>query len=135
MKPRKRTITREYVCECDRDLPVGEQTVITLSELTVAEKAVLKDLMQVNSDQQICMNLGTKTLYAWHFGVKSVRNFDGVELERDEKKAFIGNTGKRPWRADILDQFEDKEIEEVADEILGDIELKGEEVKNSQPSL
>lgn len=65
----------EYVLECDRQLPVEQQTVFVLRGLTVSEQADLEDRLAVLRGGDIAMQSGTQKVTILRLGLVGWRNF------------------------------------------------------------
>lgn len=87
----------DHVFPEDKGLPIEQQTIFPILNVTAQERAFLRNL----GDSE-----GTVTLYAIHLGVGAPRNFfdqkgNPIVFQRDEKAPIIlGN--KRPWKEESL---------------------------------
>lgn len=73
----------DYVLQCDRALPVDQQTVFVLRGLTVAEEARIEDSLAVLADGGVSMRSGEQKLQILRMGLRGWRNFrraDGTEV-------------------------------------------------------
>lgn len=120
--------TYDHVFEEDKGLPVEQQTVFPILNISAQERAFLLNIRG---------SLGSATLYAIHLGVDKPKNFfdakgNPIRWERDEKQPpIVGN--KRPWKEECLNYL----LPSVADELAAlvfkgvDNEVKGAAAKNS----
>jgi hypothetical protein len=120
--------TIDHVFEEDKGLPSEQQTIFPVQQLTVEERAFLKNLRG---------NEGTVTLYAIHLGIGAPRQFfdhkgNPIVFQRDEKAPVIlGN--KRPWKTECLAYLLPHVMDELATLVLRGIDsgIEGAEAKNS----
>jgi len=124
----------EYILKAERELPREEQTIFTLSHLSAAQEQFLSDKQGYQTDEGFVFTLGTSNIIALHLGLKKVVNFlnengGEVEIERDEKKAYL--PGKvRPIKLEFFDKLAKDDRDEVANVIKNGGELKDAELKN-----
>jgi hypothetical protein len=83
--------TFEYVLECDRELPEGEQTTFTLRGLTGAERDRIDDMLIVrNADGSQSYRTGSATTSALRFGLKGWGGFRDAKGDEVPFKAIRG---------------------------------------------
>lgn len=96
-------LTFEYVPECDRSLPAGEQTIFVIKPLTPREDRLLDNLLSMQ-DGAMNLKVGDQAHMALCMGLANVKNlFDGAG-----KPIEIKHTGRK------LHGF----VNELADEFI-----------------
>jgi len=128
--------TFEYICREDRDLPQDEQTVFVCGHLTVEQDEDIENRLGALTDDGYQVAMGSISLLALHYGLKSVKNIDGkgadLNLERDETKKLLKG-GLRPWKTkqgEGLSLIKKSARNEVAQAIRAGGNLSEEELKN-----
>lgn len=116
----------DYVLESDRDLPVEEQTVWELGQLTAEEQQFLQDLQGAT---------GTQIIMALHLGLRGAKHFfdpagTPIVFRRDEtKRVIVGK--KRPWAEPTLTYITPQGRDELAAKITRGVGVEVPEAKNS----
>lgn len=128
--------TFEYVCRADRGLKKEEQTVFVCGHLTVEQDEDIENKLGSLTDDGYQVAIGSVSLLALHYGLKSVKNIDGkgtdLVLERDETRKILKG-GVRPWKSETgkgLSMIKKSARREVAQAIRAGGELSEEELKN-----
>jgi len=128
--------TFEYVCKEDRELPKNEQSVFVCGFLTVEQDEDIENKLGSLTDDGYQVAMGSISLLALHYGLKSVKNIDGkgndLVLERDETKKVLKG-GVRPWKTKTgegLSLIKKSARQEVAQAIRAGGNLSEEERKN-----
>jgi hypothetical protein len=120
--------TYRHIFDEDKALPPEQQTVFPLSNLTVQERAFLRNLKGAE---------GTIILYALHLGLGAPENFrdqagNPIVFQRDDKAPVIlGN--KRPWKEECLGYLLPETQEKLSELILKGVDdgIQGAVAKNS----
>ncbi len=126
MQPLKSFSDVDYICLCDRDLEPKDQTVWTLTPLTVEQEAFLDDNVQLNGQLQY----GTIALHVLNMGLTKVKNFGKVTFAR-EKDGFVYPGKMTPWKSDILRKIPIAQRRELSAKIRALADITEEELKNS----
>jgi hypothetical protein len=126
MQPLQSFSDFEYICLCDRKLPEKEQTVWTLTSLTIEQEAFLDDNVQINGQMQY----GTISLHVLNMGLKKVKNFGKVIFSRD-KDGFEYPGKMTPWKSDILRKIPIAQRRELSAKIRALADIEEDELKNS----
>tara|TARA_R110001592_G_scaffold84640_2_gene250148 strand:- start:2360 stop:2755 length:396 start_codon:yes stop_codon:yes gene_type:complete len=123
--------TFEYVPECDRKLPVTEQTRFTLRPLKPNEESLIDNLISF-SEEGTNMRLGEQNQIALSCGVVEVTNFQ----DANGSEVIVSRTGKKLHGIvnTLTDEFLaliPKSIRaELASEIIKGNDLGDEDAKN-----
>jgi hypothetical protein len=133
MKAVSTKTTRQFVPSCDRDLPLADQTIFEIRQLTASEEAVLDNMIGSLRDGSMDMRIGDQELAALHFGLVGVQNFvdeNGapVVILRDAKQRKYNLVN--PIKEEILSMIPKDVRKELAEAIVGDAQVKAEEAKN-----
>lgn len=110
--------TFEYVLECDRDLPEGEQTTFTLRGLTGAERDRIDDMLIVrNVDGSQSYRTGSATTAALRYGLKGWGGF---------RDAGGGEVSFKAVRGTVTDECLDRLAPAWRTELANAITSRGE---------
>ena len=129
--------TKEIVCPWEKNLPVEEQTIFVISNLSAEQEAFLDDNLGYQGDVGYVLTLGKANLLALHMGLKEVKNLLGddgenLTLKRDESKAKNGIPGVgRPWEMKGINEIAKRARDYVSTQIKEGAKLDEAEAKNS----
>ena len=77
----------DYVCKCDKDLPVEEQTIFKVQFLDAKQQAKLRDMMYsvsgIGNSRSEKFLTGSAALKALEFGLKGWKNFKYEDSEEE----------------------------------------------------
>lgn len=124
--------TRDYIPECDRNLPENEQTVFVLKTLSAKDQAIVDDKTgSVDAEGGYKITVGTQNLLLIHLGLVDVRNFkdsngNDVKLTRSDKLI----NGIHEISNDFIIRIPKDIRSEIAYAIRKGYQLEDEEVKN-----
>jgi len=119
--------TENYILTADRKKKKEKRTVFLLSFLSAEERALVMDIM-TKPDKFMA------SLSVMDIGLSKIENgfCDGEELVlvRNERKAYLGETKKRPWKRDVFDRMDLNSVDEIAGRIIESCAITEKERKN-----